>query len=63
MENITSILFILYGVLSIFVSIKNYDWYFTESRTWLGGRTFRRVVYVFMGIIMTGVGIIRLIKN
>lgn len=62
MKILTDILLILYGVLSIFVSIKNYDWYFAE-RTWLGGRTFRRVVYVFMGIIMTGVGIIRLIKN
>ncbi|MDE5557267.1 MAG: immunity 17 family protein [Ruminococcus sp.] len=67
METFAYILFILAGVFSILVSIKNWDWYFNNRKARpfvrIFGRTGARIFYTFIGIFIMGIGIVCLIKN
>ncbi|MDE5582930.1 MAG: immunity 17 family protein [Ruminococcus sp.] len=67
METFGYIFFILAGIFSVLASIKNWDWYFNNCRARpfvrIFGRTGARIFYIFIGIFITGIGVLCLIKN
>lgn len=67
MKNFVYILFIITGVFSVIVSLKNWEWYFNKYKAQrlvrVFGRTGAKIIYILTGIFMVTIGIVCLTGN